>query len=496
VGRTRAAFALAVCLGMAYAPVVVDMAREWWRNETFSHGFLVPLIAGYLAWRKREAVRSAARPAPAGLALILLGLLVYAAAQFAEVEFLSHLSLLIVLAGLLLFAWGRAAFRILAFPYAFLLFLVPWPDTLVEVLSFPMQLLSAKFAAMGVGLLGIPATRDGVDIHLRHYTFAVGAPCSGMRSLVALLAMSALAAYLLRGGRARRVALFLLGLPLALAANVLRITCILLLAHFLGTAVAEGFLHKFSGVLVFVIACLGLLLIGRALRLGIGPLPAGEPASSPLAEAAAARGLTRRSRLVCGALGVLALGLAVAGWVGHPAAPATRADFSPIPAAFGQWRGTDRGGLDRVSAEMLQPDAYLGRLYRRADGYPVDVAVVFGHRKQTFHSPGFCLLGGGWDITRKNQVRLSGTLQANEFYLQRKDEERLVTYWYASYRETTPSWVAFQYRLLRNRLLGRPGSGALIRLTAPIGASAREAEEVTAELAAGLRPGLEKVVGG
>ncbi len=183
-------------------------------------------------------------------------MLVQAAGLLSEVEFLSHLSLMLALAGLLLFAWGKAAFRLLAFPYAFTFFLVPWPDTLVEFLSFPMQLLSAKFAAMGVGLLGVPVQRDGVDIHLGSYLFSVGAPCSGMRSLVALLALSALAAYLLtRTDPQAPRALPPRPAPRARSPMWLRIQCILLLAHFCGVAVAEGFFHKFSGLVVFLLAC-------------------------------------------------------------------------------------------------------------------------------------------------------------------------------------------------------------------------------------------------
>ncbi len=475
-----------------FAPVLFGMGQEWWRNETYSHGFLVPLISGYLAWQKRSLLRAVRRPAPAALVLVFLGLLVQGAGLLTEVEFLPHLALMLSLAGLLLFAWGPAAFRVLLFPYAFLFFMVPWPDTLVEFLSFPMQLLSAKFAAMGLGLLGIPIARDGVDLHSAGYTFSVAAPCSGMRSLVSLLALAALTALLLQGPRGKRLLLFLSGVPLALAGNVLRIMGILLLARFWGPEVAEGFFHKFSGVVVFLIAIAGLLLIGRGLGLTAGRAA---PAALPPTPPARPLCLSRFAQVGLYGLALLALGLTglSARLLTPPAAHI--APLSGLPTSFPGWQSRDLGPLDRTSAEMLQPDAFASRLYRRQDGYPVEVSVVLGHRKQTFHSPGFCLLGGGWNITRKSRLRLpageSRVIEANQFWLQRQDRKQVVVYWYMSHRETTPNWVRFQYRLLRNRLLGRPESGALVRLTAPVGDSPRAAEQVQAELVARLGAGLE-----
>jgi EpsI family protein len=494
--HARAALLLGVCSFLLYLPVIVGMAQEWWRNEAFSHGFLVPVIAGYLAWRRRAQVQAVARPAPWGMALLFAGLLLHALGLAAAVEFLGHLSLLLVLGGLLLYAWGPAAARVLAFPYAFLLFMVPWPDTLVEFLSFPMQLLSAKFAAMLVGLVGVPAVRTGVDIHLPRYDFTVGAPCSGMKSLVSLLTLAALAAYLLQGPRGKRLALFLLGLPLAMLANVLRIAFILLIAQFWGMAAAEGFLHKFSGALVFVLASAGLLLVGRALGLGYGATPAEPPAPGPAGANLPPLG---RRALFAPMLAVLLMaGLAAASWGNrHPTAGAP-ANLEAIPWRVAHWQSRDLGALDRVSAELLHPDAYTRRLYRREDGYPVEMSVLTGHEKETFHSPGFCLLGGGWNITRKSRTRLAVAggrpLEASEFWLQRGEEQRVVVYWYASPNETTPSWVALQYRLFRNRLLGRPATGALIRFTAPVADSPEQAEAVIAELVSQVGPGLTQAL--
>ncbi len=215
--------------------------------------------------------------------------------------------------------------------------------------------------------------------------------------------------------------------------------------------------------------------MGRALRLELGgpQRPDDLPPSGTPTPAVTA---TCRSHLASAAAVALVLatfGLATVIRAEPALAVASRpVSFGSIAMHKAGWRATDRGPLDRQSQEMLRPDAYLDRLYVRLDGFPVDVTIVYGHAKETFHSPGTCLLGAGWSITRKARYSLDtgatgGWVDANCFSLQRGDERRVALYWYASTGETTPSWIAFQYRLLRNRLTGRPATGALVRFIAP-----------------------------
>lgn len=492
--------ALVAATAALYGPVLAGMVTDWWHNESASHGFLVPVIAGWLVWRARRRAAAAARPAAWGAAVVAAGLLLYGLGVLAAVEFLPQLSLLVTLAGIVLCVWGPGTLRELAFPYAFLFFMVPWPDTLVEFISFPMQLFSAKSATMVMGLMGAPVSRDGVDIHVAQYTFSVGAPCSGMKSLVALLALAALVAYLLGGPRWKRWVLFAAGAPLAVLANVVRIVVILSIALLWGAKAAEGFFHGASGLVVFLVATLALAAVGRALGLRPG-------GGERLEAAARARPVQWRHMLPSLVLVLAAQGAVLAGRGGDERV--LRPDFAQIPMRLSGWQGEDLGPLDRTSREMLRPDAYLARSYVREDGYPVQVVAVFGHEKQTFHSPGFCLLGGGWNITSKARrvVKLGGgeRVKANEFSLQRAAadseragvERRVVLYWYASYRETTPSWVAFQYRLLRNRLTGRPDRGALLRFTAPVapGGTNAEGREAVDGLAAEVAPRLTEAMG-
>lgn len=503
--RAAATAALAAAVGAAYAPVFADMAREWSRSDYASHGFIVAPLAVYFTWGLRSRVACPPAATPWGLAVFAAGLLLYPLGVISEVQFLPHLSALVALGGLLVYLLGFDALKVLAFPYALLYFMIPSPDTLIEHLSFPLQLLSARFAAMVTGMAGLPIERDGVDIHLASYTFSVGAPCSGMKYVVSLTALAAVMAYLSRGPLWARWLLFAAGLPLALFGNVGRIVCVLAIAAAAGAEAATGFFHGFSGVVVFLLALGGLLLVGRALGLSLAAPAGPEPAAGP-PPSTGTQGARGRWRLSAPATYLppilLLLATAAAVHAGRRApgpesiAPA---DLAAIPLRAGDWVGEDAGELDEFILEQLRPEAHLLRDYRGPDGRTIALAVVFGREKQTFHSPGFCLLGGGWNIMGKltRSVEMGAGLpavEANEFHLQRGDQRAVVLYFYASGEGTTPSWVTFQYRLLRNRLLGRPACGALVRLVAPAADSEEEAGTAAADLLRQLYPGLREAL--
>jgi len=473
-----------------FAPALAQMVRAWSTQDTASHGFLIAPVAGYLAWQRRARIAAAYRGGatlPGLVAAIGVGA-IYVAGRWLEIDFVAPLSLVLMIGAQMLYFGGWPVMREAAFPYFFLFFMVPWPDLLVEFVSFPMQLMSAKYATMLMGLLGIPVSRSGVDIHLPHYDFTVAVPCSGMKTLVALTALAALIAYMARGSMRRRAALFVAGVPIALAANVTRIAVILLIATFAGARAAEGFFHGFSGVFVFLVAVAGLLVVGRAIglrdmlrsadpRAGAGPDDAESASGRPCnARGGSAPGLRADARRLPHGRGLAMLVLLLVGqagaWAMRPLhGPVVALRLERVPLEVGAWRGHDLGRFDDVTMDMLRPDAYVNREYRAADGSLAHLAVIFGHRKTSFHSPGFCLLGGGWNITSKSRLtfrpRAGSPTPVNRFVLTREGDEAVVLYYYVEGHRATTSWVMHQAHLAQDRLLGEPALGALVRLTVP-----------------------------
>jgi EpsI family protein len=175
-----------------------------------------------------------------------------------------------------------------------------------------------------------------------------------------------------------------------------------------------------------------------------------------------------------------------------------------IPLRIGGWRGRDLGALDDLTLKLVAPDAYVNREYVGADGLPAYLAVVYGHRKTSFHSPGFCLLGGGWNIVAKSRfkLRLAGSpasrgrapFAVNQFVLMRQGRQAVVLYYYVAGKRTTPSWVAHQAYLAWDRLRGQAAAGALVRLTVPARPTADADVQRGAELLALLHPHVAEVV--
>lgn len=253
-----------------YVPTFIGLAGKFLAADSYySHGFLVPLVSAYLIWRKRkhlQALLPAAQSSRAGLILLVTGLLLHFISTALKINFGSYLSLPIVLAGSALYLFGKKIARELFFPLAFLIFMLPLPNVAIIAISFKMKMLAAQLSSWTVNMMGIPITRDGSTIYLPQGFLVVGDPCSGLRSLISLLALGAVFTQFIRGSVFRKSAFFLSAVPVALISNVLRIILLLLVTHVYGEKIALGFFHDLTGMLVFVFAFIGLIIAARLLK--------------------------------------------------------------------------------------------------------------------------------------------------------------------------------------------------------------------------------------
>jgi exosortase len=265
--RVLGAVALLAALGAwLYGPVLAGLVRQWSDEPDYSHGFLIPVVAGYLVcqrWVRLRATRVSS--AIAGLAVLVAGVALFVLANMAAELFVMRASVVVVLAGLVLYLLGTGHLRLLAFPLVYLLLMVPPPAIVVNTITFPLQLFAAGAATTTLQVLDVPVLREGNIITLATTKLEVAEACSGVRSLLALVAMATTYAYFTQATAWRRVLVVLSAIPIAIVANAARVAGTGLLAHRFGDAVAQGFFHSFSGWLVFVAALLLMCLEGFVL---------------------------------------------------------------------------------------------------------------------------------------------------------------------------------------------------------------------------------------
>lgn len=252
---------------LAYAPVCTSLAAQWADDPNYAHGFFVVPMAAWLAWRRRA--RYAATPSSSsrtGLLLLLAGAVLYAFGTAAAELFTARLSLVVVIAGLVALLEGSERVRVLAFPIAFLLCMIPLPYVLYYQLTFPLQIESSRLAAGVLSAAGMPVLREGNILEVEGYTLEVVTACSGLRSIMTLGTMAVFMTELFRMSRLSKVLLAMAAVPVAVAANVARLAATACIAAIGGAAAAESFLHELSGLVVFLTGLVALFAIGKGLE--------------------------------------------------------------------------------------------------------------------------------------------------------------------------------------------------------------------------------------
>lgn len=250
-------------------PTFVWMAERFGTHDSFySHGWLVPLASGWLIWQRRELLKRIPRRASFwGLALLVPSVLIHLLATWWQVHFVSGFAMAGALWGLIWTCWGWQALWTLRFPLLFLLFMVPLPSILLIAISFKMKLIAAALATSFLKLLGIQALQAGSTIQVPGVSVVVDDTCSGLRSLISLVALATVWTQLLPTTSARwqKLAIVAASAPIALVANWVRIVILVLVSAIYGPALAEGFMHYGSGIVVFGVALLALAWLSRHL---------------------------------------------------------------------------------------------------------------------------------------------------------------------------------------------------------------------------------------
>jgi exosortase D (VPLPA-CTERM-specific) len=353
--------------------------------------------------------------------------------------------------------------------------MVPLPGVLYRSATFPLQLLSTTLSVEAIHLTGISAYREGNLIDLGSLTLQIAEACSGLRFLFPLLTMGFLFAYAGQKPLWIKLVLVTASVPIAILANVFRITGTGVVSLSWGPEAAEGFFHSLSGWVAFML-CFGLFVLlnlllaqwrrrpcvnqkGPFVPVGTGPKPS-------LSVAAAGTAIVL-------ALATPALGTAF----GTTAPLPLREPLAAFPAEL-DGRTGERGTMDPEIRKLVAAQDYAMLDYRKPGRNPISFYVAYyEHQKKAggfAHSPRFCMPGAGWFVEGNRERRISsesgagGRLSFNEMAIEKNGEKQLVYFWYQGRGRNLTSEYAAKFYMVWDGLWRRRTDGALVRLMSPL----------------------------
>ncbi|WP_017450888.1 exosortase B [Herbaspirillum rubrisubalbicans] len=486
---------VAAGLGVMYIPSFIDLFHGVWGTERNAHGPIVLAVACcYLFVRVRQLLEEGLverQPAPvAALVVLLLGLLCFVLGRSQTVLFLEAGSLIPMLMAIVLFQFGVRTCRRLWFAFFFMLFMVPLPASVVDLLTQPLKIGVSYASEQVLHLLGYPVARSGVILYIGPYQLLVADACAGLNSLFTLEALGLLYMNLVRHqSLLRNVLLAVLIVPISFTANTVRVMVLALITFYMGDAAGQGFLHGFAGMLLFLVA-LGLIIALDGLLRWIAVRHAGwqgRAAPMPVQRKRVASIESAREKFVMNIrLAVpmavaMALSVAVAGMlVPHDAQVLKDGKFSSIvPTQFGDWREVpspflqvDVGLDDGTGRNADQPyDDVLGRTYVNSRGQMVMLALAYA-KEQTqdvkIHLPEVCYVAQGFKLSDEQRVALSvGTsdtpVMGSRFIASHSNRLEAVSYWVRIGDGFPDGGLAARWKIFKDGMGGRISDGILVR---------------------------------
>jgi exosortase D (VPLPA-CTERM-specific) len=475
----------AAALGISYFPVIEGLLTQWLEDELvrgdfsrgdFSHGLIIAPIALFLGLQKRDQLRLVRVQSDwRALPLLALAPVLHVLGEMGAEIFTVRISLILFILGATWLVYGPEVLKVLRFPLAFLFLMVPIPGLIYRSVTFPLQLLSSRLSVEALHLAGISAFREGNVIELGPLTLQIAEACSGLRFIFPLLTMGFIFAYTGKKPLWKQWLLVAAAIPIALLANVFRITGTGLVSLSWSPEAAQGFFHTFSGWVAFML-CFSIFLL---LNLFLARLP-GRSSRAPQGPVLPSRSVAKSS------VSIIASGTAIALALATPVLASTLGSASPIPlrkplatfpAELDGWTG-ERTAMDHEIWKLVGGQDYAMLDYRKPGRNPVNFYVAYyEHQRKAggfAHSPRFCMPGSGWFIEENRGRRLvvpsnpRSELNLNELVTEKNGEKQLVYFWYQGRGRNFTSEYAAKFYMVWDGLLRRRTDGALVRLMSPL----------------------------
>lgn len=510
---------LASALIFAYIWVIAKLTQDWWSDENYSHGLLIPFVIAFILWCERKELRSTCGDPSVwlGTAIVASSLLMLAAGTLGAELFTQRLSLLLILSGVAVYFFGTRILSRLSVPFVLFFLAIPIPQIIFNRIAFPLQIWASQMAVWGIRLFEIPVTRLGnvIDILPKGSTQTISLEvveaCSGIRSLSTLITLALILVYFTRREKDgeltllglatsdvwRAVILMFLAVPIAVVTNAARVSATGILTYYYGKSASEGTVHEVSGWLVYVVALAILITANYFIKKAIKRRRS-DGVSTILDE----RAFRRSAPLLPVVVLILASGLAINWFVHRGEVPVRRTELVNLPQTLGDWRqkGNDFK-FEKDVENVLGATDYTMREYSLPDGRVANLYVGYYASQRsgaTYHSPQNCLPGSGWTMGDRHTIDITTadgrTFRANLYLIESGLYREMMIYWYQGRGRIEASEYNDKVNTVWDSITRRRTDGAMVRVMTSVGSDESAAVRAASDLAARLEEKLEPFV--
>lgn len=451
-----------------------QVMMTWWGNPDYNYCSLVPLIAGYLFWERRQVLRLPSAPSPAGVMVVALGVFLYLLGELGGEFYTIYFSSWVMLVGLLWLHFGWEKLRAIAFPVAMLIAMFPFPNMVNSTITLGLKLLSSDLGVMILQLSGVSVFQEGNIIDLGFTRMEVVEACSGLRFFFPLILVAILLAAHQKARFWQRALLVLTAVPLSVLTNGLRIAAMGWLYPAMGNDIIEGFWHEFLGWLLFMLT-IGLFIVEMRILLWIAPVkpemqsqPPASSRTSPVRSIPRQRPVLPLALVVLVMLGVTATAVRSINFreqlpLVHP--------MAEFPMTIGEWQGKT-SQLEQEYLDALKLSDYLLADYVNGKGQTVSLYVAYNESQrkgQSSHSPATCLPGSGWIFKDSGLVTIpvgpgGAMAEVKRAFMEKNGARMLVYYWFPQRGRVLTNLFQLKWYTFVDALTKKRTDGALVRL--------------------------------
>jgi EpsI family protein len=494
---------------LLYGSLFPRLVREWYEHQDVSYGVLVLFISAYLIWEKRKLLRSLPiRFASVGSVLLFLGATIGVIGFTIDDDFTVRCAMLITLNGLVLFLFGRAYFKALLFPLAYLFLMIPLPYAAIKEITYHLRMFDAKYATYILKASGISVYRDAHLLHLPNITLEIADGCSGIASLFAMVALGIVYVYLVPLKKSSKLLLIGGTIILPIVANLTRIVVVSASVYFYGPAMLQSFLHSFSGTFTFLLSVVLFLCLGEFFH----RRDTEEISSYLIGTDEKSRLLEERNQISSYTLpdlssslflvntAVLMLAIYLSGFSVRTNGFGPGLNVQKVPEQLGSYKASRENWPDRYSDPNASSS--VSRVYERSKYEKIELFVGYRVEQRStarLLSPRL-YLPEGWEYVlidaEELRVGESDLIRANWLLTQKVDLKRLVLYWYEAKGDTFISEIWYRISLVKRLFLEGRTDGSVIRIATPVlqNETIDQAKNRIRELVGYLQPELTQLL--